>query len=274
MLYKYKEKKEKPTFLALFFLMSYFGKNIKKIRTVKKLSQTSFAEIFNLTRAAVGAYEEERAEAKTDTAIAIANYFSLTLDQLLTKPLSINEILNFNYLPKSHTPVPAGVNFISNSNHQTYIHYLKNKDLPDNFPKVVLPWLSGTQYLLAEVIDSEMSFEGSGIKPGDIVIGQKAAYKTVKIGTIYVVITERRFIIRRLIDKSEILELKAENPYLSDIQVLHTDILELWEVTGVITNSNGYASSNNKMDELLKSVENLHHKISDLEKKVVFSQTN
>ncbi|MCZ6899785.1 MAG: transcriptional regulator, partial [Bacteroidetes bacterium] len=34
--------------------MSYIGKNIKKIRTIKKLSQAQFAQLFNLARPSVG----------------------------------------------------------------------------------------------------------------------------------------------------------------------------------------------------------------------------
>jgi transcriptional regulator with XRE-family HTH domain len=75
--------------------MSYFGKNIRKIRIVKKMSQTEFAELFELKRTALGSYEEGRAEAKIDTVIRIADYFHLTLDQLLRKELTINEIFHF-----------------------------------------------------------------------------------------------------------------------------------------------------------------------------------
>ncbi|NPA44958.1 MAG: helix-turn-helix transcriptional regulator [Chlorobi bacterium] len=75
--------------------MSFFGKNIRKIRIAKKMTQTEFAELFELKRTAVGAYEEGRAEAKIDTIIKIADYFKLSLDQLLRKELTINEIFHF-----------------------------------------------------------------------------------------------------------------------------------------------------------------------------------
>lgn len=75
--------------------MSFFGKNIRKIRIAKKMTQTEFAELFDLKRTALGAYEEGRAEAKIDTVIKIADYFKLTLDQLLRKELTINEIFHF-----------------------------------------------------------------------------------------------------------------------------------------------------------------------------------
>lgn len=72
--------------------MSKFGKNIRKIRNAKNISQTAFADLFNLKRGSIGAYEEGRAEAKFDKVIEIAEYFQLTLDQLLRKDLTINEI--------------------------------------------------------------------------------------------------------------------------------------------------------------------------------------
>ena len=76
--------------------MSCFGKNIRKLRIAKKMTQTEFAELFNLKRTAVGSYEEGRAEAKIDTLIKIADHFKLSLDQLLRKELTINEIFHFN----------------------------------------------------------------------------------------------------------------------------------------------------------------------------------
>lgn len=76
--------------------MSFFGKNIRKIRVAKKMTQTEFAELFELKRTALGSYEEGRAEAKVDTVIKVADYFKLSLDQLLRKELTINEIFHFN----------------------------------------------------------------------------------------------------------------------------------------------------------------------------------
>lgn len=75
--------------------MSKIGKNIRKIRTAKGLSQAAFAEVFGLTRASIGAYEEGRAEPKLDVIIQIANYFSFSLDQILKKELTVNEIHQF-----------------------------------------------------------------------------------------------------------------------------------------------------------------------------------
>ncbi len=60
------------------------------------MTQTEFAKLFDLKRTALGSYEEGRAEAKINTIIKIADHFKLSLDQLLRKELTINEIFHFN----------------------------------------------------------------------------------------------------------------------------------------------------------------------------------
>ena len=53
--------------------MTHIGKNIRKIRSVKKLSQQAFADQFGLSRANIGSYEEGRAEPKIAIIMEIAN---------------------------------------------------------------------------------------------------------------------------------------------------------------------------------------------------------
>lgn len=82
--------------------MSHVGKNIKKIRSVKNFNQTQFAELFNLKRASIGAYEEGRAEPKIATLSQIANYFGITIDDLLNKELSVNDLYHFDIFQKDY----------------------------------------------------------------------------------------------------------------------------------------------------------------------------
>ena len=49
--------------------LSFIGRNIKKIRQVKKISQAEFAHLFHLSRPSIGAYEEGRSEPKIETLI-------------------------------------------------------------------------------------------------------------------------------------------------------------------------------------------------------------
>lgn len=82
--------------------MSYVGKNIKKIRSVKNLNQSQFADLFELKRASIGAYEEGRAEPKIATLMQIAKHFGITTDDLLNKELSVNDLYHFDIFKKDY----------------------------------------------------------------------------------------------------------------------------------------------------------------------------
>jgi transcriptional regulator with XRE-family HTH domain len=73
------------------------AKNIKKLRLFKALNQTEFAELFNITRSAVGSYEEGRAEPRLDTLLKIADSFKLSVDEIIRKELTVNQIARFEY---------------------------------------------------------------------------------------------------------------------------------------------------------------------------------
>ncbi len=74
--------------------MSFFGTNIKKIRQIKGLSQKAFADLFDLNRGVISAYEEGRAEPKIETLLKVAHYFELDLDKFLTETLQVNQLVS------------------------------------------------------------------------------------------------------------------------------------------------------------------------------------
>jgi DNA-binding XRE family transcriptional regulator len=122
--------------------MSKIGSNIRKIRSVKALSQNDFAQLFKLTRASIGAYEEGRAEPKIDAAIEIAKYFSITLSDIFTKDLTVNQLTKFNIqeIIENEAPIKKkSIPFINNSNWDSFFNGIdlsneKNTiDYPPNF---------------------------------------------------------------------------------------------------------------------------------------------
>ena len=85
--------------------MSFFGQNIRFLRNSRQMSQSAFAEVFGLKRTAVGAYEEERAEPKLDLIVKIANYFGISLEDLVCRSLA-----DGGNVP--HTPSERGVPYV------------------------------------------------------------------------------------------------------------------------------------------------------------------
>ncbi|MGO4709050.1 helix-turn-helix domain-containing protein [Chryseobacterium sp. 2TAF14] len=114
--------------------MSFFGANIKTIRQAKGLSQQAFADLFDLNRGVIGAYEEGRSEPKISTLLTVAHYFNLDLDKFLTVPLTIDDLNkpeNFEKFQLSFdTELPYQENsFENNSKYNSLQKALANIDL-------------------------------------------------------------------------------------------------------------------------------------------------
>jgi len=77
--------------------MNFISRNLRKIRKSKNLSQTAFGELFGITRASMGAYEEQRAMPPVEVLTKIANHFKISLEAMLSRDLHLNEILHIEH---------------------------------------------------------------------------------------------------------------------------------------------------------------------------------
>ncbi len=216
--------------------MSFFGRNIKKIRGVKGLSQKSFAELFDLKRATLGAYEEGRSEPKIETIIKIANYFSISIDSMLTSDLTVNELLRFKedltiepdlITEKTLVEIP----FISENNLENYAKHFDNPNFIEDLPIINLPVAIEKKYRAIEITNLEMTANDKGLYPKDIVIVENISIeKQAELGNGEVVfaIVNNEFIFRKLyfIDTSVVF--KAEHKNIEEKIYSKEDIKELW----------------------------------------------
>jgi transcriptional regulator with XRE-family HTH domain len=129
--------------------MSKIGKNIKKIRTVKNLNQQDIADFLGLSRASVGAYEEERAEPKIESLIKLAEHFNLDLGRLIHTDLTVNEIHGFKQVehlvkPAEEVLTPAKITSLP------YYH-LKNSRLKLQSTKLKWPCSSTNESFAVQV---------------------------------------------------------------------------------------------------------------------------
>ena len=229
--------------------LSKIGKNIRKIRSVKKLSQADFAELFNLSRTSVGAYEEGRAEPKINNLIEIANHFGLTVDDLLTKELTVNELYKFDIFNRkdsktTDSPSTQSVVFggtIPLVSRETSVDYLSKHSDPDyilRLPSIFLP-LQKKSSLRAFVMNSNgMQYDKAGIFYDDIVIGKRIKEidpKHLHANEVYVIVTFEKITIRRLIDKREGLVFKGDNENYNKVEIPIEHIQEIWQAVGYYT---------------------------------------
>lgn len=221
--------------------MSFFGKNIKKIRTVKGLSQSAFAELFDLKRATLGAYEEQRSEPKIDTIIKIANYFSIKIDNLLTREITVNELLQFkenlttlttNLEKEQFAKIPL----INDNNLSDYTAHFKNDIFIDEMPYILLPLTTVNTYRAFTVSNLEMTNHDEGFYPKDIVVGQKIALSRIQkttSGTLVFALVNDSIIFRRLYILQNSATFRADHKSIEDEVYKTSDIQELWEVSYV-----------------------------------------
>jgi len=246
--------------------MSVIGKNIKKIRVVKKLSQAAFAEIFHLARPSVGAYEEERSEPKIDTIIQMAAYFGISVDSLLTKELTINELYKFDIYHdinkeagdrrKKQSVVNNKVPMIKINDYVEYIVNFENKDYLESKKEIVPPFEVNRNAIAFELNGSEMEYNHNGLHHGDILFGRiidKFESNLLKEGAIYVIVSKSAISTRRLMNKGKLLSFSSDDPNYPELVIETQKVLQLIEVEGAYSN---YLNPPKMIDERVLRLEN------------------
>lgn len=72
--------------------MNYLSKNIRYIRTLKRLSQEQFADDLKVSRSRISSYEENRAIPPIPFLIKLSNYAKITMDVLVKEKLDNLEL--------------------------------------------------------------------------------------------------------------------------------------------------------------------------------------
>ena len=165
--------------------MTQIGKNIRKIRNVKGLSQQSFADIFDLTRGNISSYEESRAEPKIDVIMRIAIFFGIPLVDFIEKDLSVNELLHYNTnfvietekLKFSRRLV--NIPYISNPYISDYIQNHNETGFIQKLPVITVPCNSKFELIALEIQDTNELPAGFSFRNGDILIFEKVTKENI-----------------------------------------------------------------------------------------------
>lgn len=159
--------------------MSKIGKNIKKIRNVRGLSQQSFADLFGLTRGNISSYEEFRAEPRIEVLLRIANYFSIPLSDFVEKELSVNELLHYNtHIVIEPERLKAGqqltaIPYVPSIYLPDFIKHYAEEDFIRKLPVIVVPGNSRSGLIALEVENPENLPAGFDFHRGDLLICEK-----------------------------------------------------------------------------------------------------
>ncbi len=236
---------------------SFIGQNIKKIREAKNISQSEFAKIFNLARPSIGAYEEGRSEPKIETLIQISKHFNLSIDVILTRPLTSKDIFSLGLLNKKldrahdldESPkmrkvplvrLPERINFLVNHQNKSYL---------DGLPKIGTP--DGDMTIVIEHEGNEMELGTHGIRHGDLLFCKETT--DYKKGQLVCVLCPDGIKTRRVNDvNDEVIALSASNPTYERLEISKKELIKLFEVTGIYANLSHPVST---IDDRLNKIE-------------------
>ncbi len=259
--------------------MSYIGKNIRKIRHLKGLNQSQFAELLGLTRASIGAYEEGRAEPKISTIIDIANHFSISVDLLLKKELKVNELSRFDIFAdelasgkgKSYErQQPTSIPIVVPKAFPDYVKEHSKEEFISTLPSIESHPMVIRGERLFEVDTQALANETGDIREGDLLVCGRidpTRLDRIEEGQVHVVVTSKEVSIRRVRVSGKSLELFTNHPDYPPVQLAQNKVVEVWKAQGVISYQLHVPSATeDRLVQLEKTVAELVNQMKSIQK--------
>jgi transcriptional regulator with XRE-family HTH domain len=224
--------------------MANIANNLRYLRKKKGLTQQQFADLMEIKRSLVGAYEEDRADPRYDLLKKFAEFYELSIDEL------INEQINDKWKPKPKSD-PANLRVLSISVDSEdrenielvpvkasagYLNGYADPQFISELPKFHLPFLKQGTFRAFEIKGDSML----PLPSGTIVIGEYLEnWNDLKVGETYIFITKDDGVAyKRAGNKfreNKSVKLISDNPVYDPYQVEANDILEIWKSKAYIS---------------------------------------
>lgn len=217
--------------------MSTVCRNLKYLRKQKGWTQQEFADRLNIKRSLLGAYEEERAEPRTEVLEQVSDMFRVSIDDLLRRDLTSQKesflerrrqqkLGSNNRQNVVFVPVKAAAGYLAGFNDDEFIEELNT---------FTLPMLGAGSYRAFEIAGDSMLPTPSG----SVVVCHKVeGWEDIRNNEAYVVVTNREGIVYKRVLKSNRSKSKvtlvSDNPQYDPYPVSMEEVLEIWQADAVI----------------------------------------
>lgn len=254
--------------------MKMISKNIKHLRSLKKLSQEGLADELGVTRSRIGSYEENRSAPTIEMLIKLSDYFKIPVDILIKNDLTKSKESSFIEIGNQRVLFPITVdsdneNLIEVVPVKASAGYLAGYDDPEyieQLEKIKLPFLPTGKHRAFPIKGDSML----PMKSGSYVVGRFVEdRKDIKSGRTYVLVTlNDGMVYKRVlnnIDLNNSLLLISDNKMYHDYSVPIDEVLELWEFTCSI-NTQEYNEQDLKISSIINMFNDLGVELKALEK--------
>ncbi len=251
--------------------MATAGKNLKYLRKLRGWTQEEFATRLGIKRSLLGAYEEERAEPRTDVLELVSDIFKVTLDDLLRSDIAEHAASGSNYLSRRRQQKMAAgaqpIPFIPIKAAAGYLNGYGDPEFVDELNTFTLPMLTGGNFRAFEIIGDSMLPTPSG----SVIVGEKVDDpEALKNNQAYIVVSRTEGIVYKRVMRNNRskgkLTLVSDNPLYEPYQLNLDDVMEFWAAQVVITK----VSPQQRFDvtSLSNLVSNLQEQVSAIKKKL------
>ena len=238
------------------------SQNLKYLRRKNHISQQILADAIRMSRTSIGDYERGRTEPDISTLIGIADYFRVSLDDLLRKDLKKEdyEILrnkDFRVLAITVDKEDReNIELVDTKAEAGYIESFNDPEYIKDLPKIYFPVIPEGTYRGFEIRGDSML----PMEPGSIVIcSYVESINDIKDGKTYVVVSKSGGLVYkriRLLTKENALLLISDNDIYAPYILPSDDIAEIWQYYAHIGLSDPKQLTDQMIDERITDIQN------------------
>jgi transcriptional regulator with XRE-family HTH domain len=257
--------------------MNNLSKNIKHLRTLKKLTQESLAEELSVTRSRISSYEENRSSPTIDFLIDFSKFFGIPIDIIIKNDLTKATDVSFIEVGNKRVLFPISVdhdneNLIEVVPAKASAGYLLGYDDPEyieQLQKIKLPFLPKGKHRAFPIKGDSML----PMKDGSYLVAEFVEdIQNAKSGHSYIVVTKDdgmtyKRVYNQVAEKQSFL-LKPDNPTYQSYEVPVSEVLELWKFTCSI-NTQEYEEHELKLSSIITMFTDLGVELEALKKVVI-----
>lgn len=261
--------------------MSFLPSNLKFLRKTKNITQQQLADILEVKRPVIGAYEEARAEPKLDTLQKISAFFDVSLEKLIYT--AITQIS----LDKEREDLEAAA--VKNSASARILSITLGEDNEENIE--IVPVKASAGYMNGhsdpEFLTSLERFrfpmfkggtfrafelKGDSMLPlqsGSFIIAEYIDnWNLIKSGETYVILSKNDGIVYKRVQnklkEQKVLKLISDNPVYDAYTIGVEDILEIWKAKGYLSMQLPEPVKEATMSQLTEMVTQLQRSVKEI----------
>ncbi|WP_028887521.1 XRE family transcriptional regulator [Tenacibaculum ovolyticum] len=256
--------------------MESLSKNIKHLRTLKKLTQEALAEKLSVTRSRISSYEENRSSPTIEFLIDFSKYFKLPIDIIVKNDLTKAKDVSFIEVGNKRVLFPIAIddnneNLIEVVPAKASAGYLLGYDDPEyieQLEKIKLPFLPTGKHRAFPIKGDSML----PMKDGSYLVAEFVEnIKEAKSGYSYIVVTKDDGMtykrLENLVEEKQSFLLKPDNTSYQPYEVPVSEILELWKFTCSI-NTQEYEEHELKLSSIINMFNELGVELEALKKSI------